>query len=318
MTDRVTAEGISRAYHVIDPVFVDSPQYACDPLSHKLGMTVVLKVECLNPIRSFKGRGADYLLHQLGHHASGYVCASAGNFGQGMAYAARKRRSPITVFAATDANPMKVERMRELGATVVLHSDYDGAKQAAREHADKTGAMFVEDGALASIAEGAGTIALELTGMPERIDAVVVPVGDGALITGIGTWMREKQAGTMIIGVVADGAPAMEMSRRAGRAVATERTDTIADGIAVRSPIASAVEEMRRVVDDIVRVGDDDIVAAMKALMRDAGLVVEPAGAAGLAAAGNLRAQLRGRRVAVIITGGNITDDQIRRWLVPV
>ncbi len=109
----------------------------------------------------------------------------------------------------------------------------------------------------------------------------------------------------------------MEMSRRAGRAVATERTDTIADGIAVRSPIASAVEEMARVVDDIVHVGDDEILAAMKVLMSEAGLVVEPAGAAGLAAASKLRAQLNGRRVAVIITGGNITDEQIRRWLVP-
>jgi threonine dehydratase len=317
MTDRTTAEGIAQAYQVIDPVFVDSPQYECEPLSEKLGMNVVLKVECLNPIRSFKGRGTDYLLHQLGHHAPGFVCASAGNFGQGMAYSARKQRSPITVFAATEANPMKVERMRALGATVVLHGDYDGAKQAARQHAEKTGAMFVEDGTLPPIAEGAGTIALELTGMPERTDTVMVPVGDGALITGIGTWMREKAPGTTIIGVVAEGAPAMELSRRAGRAVATERADTIADGIAVRSPIAGAVEEMLRVVDDIVRVGDDDIISAMKLLMNEAGLVVEPAGAAGLAAAINLRDQLKGRRVAVIVTGGNITGEQIRRWLVP-
>jgi threonine dehydratase len=316
MDERIAVERIAQAYGLIDPAFLDSPQYLSEPLSRALGLDVVLKVETINPIRSFKGRGTDYLLHRLGPHDQGYVCASAGNFGQGMAYAARKRHRPVTVFAALNANPLKVERMRALGAEVVLAGDdFDAAKTHARRRAESTGAIFVEDGTLAPIAEGAGTIALELTGMQQRLDAVLVPLGDGALINGIGVWMRDKAPGTMVIGVVADGAPAMDLSWRAHRMVSTESTSTIADGIAVREPVAEALRDMENNVDDVVRVSDDQIVDSMRMLLNDAGLVTEPAGAAGLAAAAKLRHDLSGRRVGVIVTGGNITGDDLRRFL---
>ena len=145
MEQRISIDRITEAYQVIDSVFKDSPQYVCGPISEQLGLEMVLKVECLNPIRSFKGRGTEFLFHRLGSHKHGYVCASAGNFGQGMAYSARKRGILITVFAATNANPLKIERMRALGAEVVLEgADFDGAKDAARRRADDTGAMFIE------------------------------------------------------------------------------------------------------------------------------------------------------------------------------
>jgi threonine dehydratase len=316
MDERISTERIAQAYGLIDPAFLDSPQYLSEPLSQALGLDVVLKVETINPIRSFKGRGTDYLLHRLGPHDQGYVCASAGNFGQGMAYAARKRHRSVTVFAATNANPLKLQRMRALGAEVVLAGeDFDAAKVHARQRAESTGAIFVEDGALAPIAEGAGTIALELTGRQQRLDAVLVPLGDGALINGIGVWMRDKAPGTMVIGVVADGAPAMDLSWRAHRVVSTESTSTIADGIAVREPIAEALRDMENNVDDIVRVSDDEIVDSMRMLLKDAGLVTEPAGAAGLAAAAKLRHDFSGRRVGLIVTGGNIAGDDLRRLL---
>src|SRR3954451_10002672 len=211
----VSIESIAEAHRVIDPAFRDTPQYLCEPLSESLGLGVVLKVECLNPIRSFKGRGTDYLLHRLGRQDRGFVCASAGNFGQGMAYAARRHGVHVTVFAATTANPLKIERMRALGAEVVLEGhDFDAAKAGARRRALETGAMFVEDGTLAPIAEGAGTIALELCQMADPLDAVLVALGDGALITGVGTWLRKTSARTRVIGVVAEGAPAMQLSWR--------------------------------------------------------------------------------------------------------
>jgi threonine dehydratase len=314
---RITAEGIARAFGFIDAAFVDSPQYLSEPISKRLGLDVVLKVETINPIRSFKGRGTDYLLHRLGAREEGYVCASAGNFGQGMAYAARKRHRPVTVFAAVNANPLKVERMRALGAEVVLEGeDFDAAKAHARRRAETTGAMFVEDGTLAPIAEGAGTIALELTGMQQRLDVVLVPLGDGALINGIGVWMREKSPGTTVIGVVADGAPAMDLSWRAHKVVSTESISTIADGIAVREPVAEALRAMENNVDDIVRVSDDQIIDAMRILLNDAGLVTEPAGAAGVAAAARLRSNFSGQRVGVIVTGGNIAADDLKRLLL--
>ena len=316
MGEPVSIERIAEAAEAIDPVFLHSPQYECEPLNAHLGVATVLKVECLNPIRSFKGRGTDYLMHRIEVPSRGLVCASAGNFGQGMAYAARKQGHRVTVFAAVNASAIKVERMRGLGAEVVLEGgDFDAAKEAARAHAEKTGGLFVEDGALAPIAEGAGTIAVELTTMDDPIDAIVVPLGDGALVTGIGVWMRRAAPSTRIIGVVAEGAPAMELSWHAAKLVATESIATIADGIAVRVPVASAVEEVRSAVDDVMHVSDAEMIEGMRALFNDAGLVVEPAGAAGIAAVKKLSGELSGKRVAVIVTGSNISRDAFERLI---
>ncbi len=136
MDAAISIERIREAAGVIDPVFLNSPQFDCEPLSQRLGVNTILKVETVNPIRSFKGRGTDYLMHRLGAATQSIVCASAGNFGQGMAYACRKHGVPITVFAATKANPLKIERMRGLGATVELAGDdFDQAKDAARQFA---------------------------------------------------------------------------------------------------------------------------------------------------------------------------------------
>ena len=147
MDQTISPDRIREAANVIDPVFLHTPQYVCEPLSERLGVTTLLKVESVNPIRSFKGRGADYLIHLLAGDARRIVCASAGNFGQGMAYACRKREKPITVFAARSANPLKVERMKALGAHVeLIGDDFDQAKDAAKSHAEQNGELYVEDG----------------------------------------------------------------------------------------------------------------------------------------------------------------------------
>jgi len=312
----ISIDRIEEAIEVIDPVFLETPQFVCEPLSDRLGMTTVLKVECVNPIRSFKGRGTDYLLHRLGPQPAGLVCASAGNFGQGMAYAARKRGVAMTVFAAVTANPLKVERMRALGANVILDGrDFDEAKDAAVRHAAQTGAFYVEDGLLGPIAEGAGTIAIELGRMDEPLDACIVPLGNGSLINGMGTWIKRYSPLTRVVAVCPAGAPAMELSWRAGKPVSTSDMDTIADGIAVRVPVPAALDIMRTAVDEVMLVTDEEIVEAMRWLHRDAGIVVEPAGAAGVAAIALRRDKLAGKRVAVPLTGGNVTEEQIQTWL---
>ncbi|MDQ6720735.1 MAG: pyridoxal-phosphate dependent enzyme, partial [Candidatus Dormibacteraeota bacterium] len=313
MDTSISVDRIQEAAGIIDPVFRDSPQYLCEPLSDRLGVATVLKVESVNPIRSFKGRGTDYLLHSLGRRPEGFVCASAGNFGQGMAYAARKRGGRLTVYAAAAANPLKVERMRALGADVVLEgADFDAAKAAAKDHARRTGALYVEDGLLPEIAEGAGTIAVELGKMHEPLDAVLVPLGNGSLVNGIGTWVKHSSASTRVIAVCAAGAPAMELSWRAGKPVSTATASTIADGISVRVPIPEALVAMHATVDEVMLVTDEEILAAMQMLFLGAGLVVEPAGAAGVAALAKRRSEFAGRRVAIPICGGNLTEEQIR------
>jgi len=318
MDMKISVDRIQEATDAIDPVFTGSPQYVCEPLSERLGVTTVLKVECLNPIRSFKGRGTDYLLHRLGPQPEGLVCASAGNFGQGMAYAARKRGVRLTVFAAVDANPLKIDRMRALGADVVLEgADFDSAKDAAKARAGASGALYVEDGLLPAIAEGAGTIAFELGRMQQPLDAIVVPLGNGSLVNGIGTWIKHSSPATRVIAVCAEGAPAMEQSWRAGKPVTTETAATIADGISVRVPVPESLIAMQHTVDEVMLVTDAEILDAMRMLFLDAGLVVEPAGAAGLAAVSKRRAELAGSHVGVPICGGNLTEEQIRRWLHP-
>jgi threonine dehydratase len=277
-----------------------------------LGCQLVVKIETLNPIRSFKGRGAEYLVSSLSGQPR-LVCSTAGNFGQGMAYAARKRGLPITIFVAANANPLKVERMRSFGADV-RHANDEAA--AARAFARENGALLVEDGVDAAIGEGAGTIGVELLRWPDPLDAIVVPLGDGSLLAGVARWVKAHRPATQIIGVCAQGSPAMERSWRSGR-VLEDRSATIADGLAVSQPHPQAVADLTGLVDDILLADDNTMLEAMRLAHQELGLVLEPSGAAGLAAVMAYRERFRGQLVAVILTGGNLTAEQIRKWLLP-
>jgi threonine dehydratase len=313
---RISLDRITEAAEVIAPVFRNTPQFVSESLSERLGVRLLVKVECVNPIRSFKGRGTDYLLFRDGDATTPLVSASAGNFGQGLAYAARQRNRPVTLFTAVTANPLKIDRMRALGADVRLGGDdFDAAKMIAGEFAASHELRFVEDGREPAITEGAGTIGVELTRWPEPIDTILVPVGNGALINGIGYWLKAHAPTCRVIGVCAARAPAMAESWSAGSTRATASADTIADGIAVRVPVPEALADMKHSVDEMVLVEEDRLLEAMRLVHEHLGLVCEPAGVAGLAAALDLRNRLAGQLVAVPLCGGNLTPEQIRTWL---
>lgn len=305
----------------IPPEFRDSPQYVCEPLAERLGCALTLKVETCNPIRSFKGRGASVLVSRLLERATDgprtpLVGASAGNWGQALAYACRRAGWPLVLFAATSANPLKVARMRALGADVrQVGEDFDAAKLAAAAFAEAQGWRMVADGLDVEASLGAATIAVELLGDATAPDAVFVPLGNGALLTGMGRWIKAVSPATRVIGVQATGADAMARSWRSGQLVFPPRIDTIADGIGVRVPIAEAVADMRTTVDDVVLVDDALLVEAMRQLHAHAGLVVEPSGAAGVAAIIAEGRPWAGRRVASVICGGNLTPAQMSAWL---
>jgi threonine dehydratase len=303
----ISLENIERAARVIDPVFRDSPQFVDEQLCAALGRRIVVKVETLNPIRSFKGRGADFFVQGL-QDARKLVCASAGNFGQAMAYVGRHRGIAVEVFVAADANPIKVDRMRAFNATVTVGGpDFDAAKQAARQYADRNpGCVFVEDGDDVAITEGAGTIGVEMLRSCTP-DTIVIPLGDGALITGIAAWVKENSPKTKIVGVCPSGAPAMFESWRAGRIVNTGDSNTIADGIAVTAPVPKALERMQSLVDDLVLVSDAQMMDAMRLAASTLGLILEPSGAAGLAAISVHK--FPGDQLATILTGSNIRPD---------
>jgi threonine dehydratase len=305
---------IEKAATVIDPVFLNSPQFVDEQLCAALGKRTIVKVETANPIRSFKGRGADFLLRSFDPKQKA-ICASAGNFGQAIAYAGRSRGIAVEVFVSTDANPMKIARMRSLDARITaIGSDFDSAKQHAREYAaQRPDCIFIEDGLDPAIAEGAGTIGIELL-KAGALDAVVVPLGDGALITGIAMWVKEHSPRTKIVGVCPEGTPAMLASWRAGRVVATKTTDTIADGIAVGVPVPESVARMKSLVDDIVLVSDAQMLEAMRIAASTLGLLLEPSGAAGLAA---IRAhRLPGDQLATILTGSNVHPELLAKMFV--
>jgi threonine dehydratase len=306
---------IELAAERMDPVFLRTPQFRADLLERKLGCGLVLKIEVLNPIRSFKGRGASWFMSQVTQDQR-LVCASAGNFGQAMAYAARSRGIPLTIFASMNASPFKIERMRSFGADVRLEGqDFDAAKIAARTFAEETGATLVEDSQEPATCEGAGTIGIELLQWPERLDVLLVALGNGALLTGIGRWAKAHSPQTAVIGICARGAPAMADSWHTGRLIAHPSVDTIADGIAVRVPIPEVLSDMKHTVDDVILVSDDALLRGIQLLHEHVGLVAEPAGAAGLAALLTFPGQFKDKLVATVICGGNLSPEQIRKWL---
>lgn len=316
---RLDPDRIARAAREIDPVFLRSPQYVCEPLADWAGCALTIKVETTNPIRSFKGRGADFFVAEAAarDRLRPLACASAGNWGQALAYACRRRGLALEIWAATTANPLKIERMRALGAQVHLEGhDFDAAKAAARAHCEAHGAWLVEDGLEPEISEGAGSIAVELLAPPAaRFDAIVVPLGNGAMLAGIARWVRHFAPRMQIVGVCATGADAMAESWRTGQLVVRDRADTIADGIGVRVPIPEALSDLVGSIDDVVLVDDTAIVEAMRAAHRLAGIVLEPAGAAGLAAIRTLGERFGGRRVATVLCGGNLAPEAFGRLL---
>lgn len=306
MTEPLHLAAIQSAPALIDPVFLDSPLRADADFDAVLGCRLLAKDETGNPIGSFKGRGAELFAATALRQEEAVVCASAGNFGQGLAWAATRRGHACIVFAAQTANPAKLEAMRNFGADVRLAgTDFDAAKAAARGYAAEYGLRFVEDGAEPAIAQGAGTIALELMDAAQP-DVVLVPLGNGALLEGIGSVVRARSPSAEIVAVVAAGAPAMKLSLETGRAIETVGADTLADGIAVRVPIASRLSHLQRCCDRVVAVSEAQLMDAMRLIHRHLGLVIEPAGAAGVAAVLAEPHRYTGRLAATVLCGRNI------------
>lgn len=308
---------IAEAARLIDPAFLNSQIAVSDALDHRLDCRFLAKVETLNPIRSFKGRGAEFFAATALEPGERLICASAGNFGQGLARAATRRGHASVVYAASNANPLKIEAMRGFGAEVRLFGDdFLAAKTEAKRVAAAEGLRLVEDGAEPAIAEGAGTIGLELAAQAPDLDAVLVPVGDGALIAGVATALRRLSPKTRIVAVMAEQAPAMRRSLEAGRVIQAE-AHTIADGIAILQPSPEAVALLPGLYDAVETVSEAGLVEALKLLFRSFGLAVEPSGAAGLAALRAAPERYAGQRVATILTGGNLSEPQIAEWLTP-
>jgi threonine dehydratase len=281
-----------------------------------IGCRAVLKCENLNPTGAFKVRGGINLLAALGPDAQarGVVAASTGNHGQSVAYAARLFDCKATIFMPEGANPLKVASTLSYGANVVqLGADFDAARLAAEEHAVRHDQRYIHSSNEPLLVAGVATATLELLEAVPDLDVIFIPVGGGSGVLGAGIVARAVNPTIRVVGVQAQGAPAVFHSWQERRRVVTESINTFAEGLATREPFAMPLAWFPRLVDEMVLVSDDDIAAAIRLLLETARQVAEGAGAAAVAAALTQRENLAGKRVGMIISGGNITVEQLRR-----
>lgn len=315
MSHRITLERIRFAATQVHPVFLNSPVLFSEDLNEALGVELILKDETQNPIKCFKGRGSDFLASEHGDGRP-IICASAGNFGQAMAFSCVRRGLTVTVYASENASPVKLDRMRELGANVVLHGeDFDAAKAEARRVATDPNVRFVEDSKDIETVEGAGTLGLEMLELAGPYDALLIALGNGAMVNGIASVFKELAPKVELIAVQAEGAPAMIDSWRAGKIITHESINTIADGIGVREPVPEAVEDMNPLIDDGILVSEESIIEGMRLMKNKAGVVAEPSSAVGIAAILENQDRFAGKRLGTVICGGNVSDEQLREWL---
>jgi threonine dehydratase len=307
--NEVTVADVERARHAGQDVVRHTPVLPSATLTDASGADVVLKAESLQRTGAFKLRGALAKMAALGDAcANGVVAASAGNHAQALAHAARARSVPCEVFMPTDSSIAKAEGAEALGATVrLVGTSVEECMEAARERAHEAGFAFVHPFDDPDVIAGQGTIGLELLEDVPDLAKVIIPVGGGGLASGTAIAVKSAKPEVEVVGVQVEAFAPFPESMRTGRPVTVPPSLTIADGIAVKRPGEITLALMREWVDDVVTVGEDDVAEAMVLLLEKAKLVVEGAGAVGVAAllAGKTAAAPAGS-TAIILSGGNV------------
>jgi threonine dehydratase len=313
-----TLEQISSARERISHHIHVTPVTTAGLLGKEAGITLFLKCENLQKTGSFKPRGALNKVSQLGEGARqrGVVTVSAGNHAQALAWAARVANVQATVVMPLGASQAKAEASAGYGAEVIRHGTTFDAFEHAQALALERGLVFVHPFDDEDVMAGAGTTGLEILEQTPEADVVVVPIGGGGLIAGIAAAVKQLRPTVRVYGVEPIGAAAMRSSLDSGCAVRLEAVDTIADGLAAPMAGTLTYEVVRRFVDDVVLVSDDEIAAAVRALLLRTKLLAEPAGAAGVAAILSRRLPLRaGERVVAVVSGGNVDLERLRTML---
>jgi len=312
-----TFSQVLEARRRISPHLRPTPLYVYPGLSELVDAEIWLKHENHQPVGAFKVRGGVNLVSQLDgdERQRGVIAASTGNHGQSIAYAARLFGVRSTICVPEGANPVKVASMRALGAEIVVHGrDFDEAREHCEGLAARHGFRYVHSGNEPLLIAGVATQTFEILAEQPQIDTVVVPIGGGSGAAGACIAGKAIRPSLEVIGVGSEAAPAAYRSWQAGRAV-EDRTETFAEGLATRTAFELPQRILREALDDFVLVSDDAIREAIVLLLERARTLAEAAGAAPLAAALALRKRLRGKRVALVCSGGNITLAQLREVL---
>ncbi len=296
-----------------------TPARRSEWLSEITGADVHLKLEIVQPTSSYKIRGAFNAALRLKARQLAelrLVTASAGNHGRALAYAARELGLPLTVFIASNAPKAKVDAIRAAGADLRPCADYDEAERQAKAHAAGGGGVFISPYSHPDVIAGAGTCGLELTEDVRSLDAIVVPVGGGGLISGVGIAVKASSPSTRIIGVEVSASSPFTKSLAAGRIVPIDVGPSLADGLTGNlDPESITFDIVRNVVDQILVVEEPVLRAALAGLVTHEHLIAEGAAAAGVAPLLSGAVDLRGQKVAVILTGANIDAEMLVKVL---
>jgi threonine dehydratase len=313
----VPLDEILKAQSVIKPFLHRTPVFTSRHLSTLSGAEVILKAELFQKTGSFKPRGAfNKLKHLTAEEKSrGIVTVSAGNHAQAVAFATSMEKIPCVVVMPATAPPIKVNATKGYGAEVILHPDV-------RTIFDRTEEVRVERGATLLhpfddplVVAGQGTVGLEIFEDVPDIDVAIVGIGGGALISGIALALKYKNPSIRVIGVEPEGAPTMLRALEEGAPVRLEKIQTIADGLAAPYAGKLNVEIVQKYVDEIVTVTDAQMIDAIKILLERAKLLVEPAGAASVAALLSGKVPVREKKVVVVLSGGNVDLGRLKEWL---
>lgn len=313
-----TLADVLRARAAIAPYLRPTPAIMPPDLDAALGTRAVLKCENLQPTGAFKVRGGVNLLAQMdpAERDRGILAVSTGNHAQSIAYAARLFGARAVIYMPENANPVKVAGVRALGGEIVLTGrDYDTARHAAEAEADRTGMRYVHSSNEPLLIAGVATATLELLEIAPDLDVLFVPLGGGSGVLGAAIVARAVNPAIRVIGVQAEGAPAVYLTWKEGRYIETPEVLTFAEGLATRQPFALPMQLLPRLVDEIMLVSDAALEAAIRLIAATARQLAEGAGAAAVAAAMSRRVEIAGQRVGLILSGGNIPYERLQAIL---
>jgi threonine dehydratase len=310
---------LERAQKIVHAAMPSTAAHAWPLLAERLGTTVIVKHENHTPTGAFKVRGGLIYLDRLKRERSGtagIISATTGNHGQSLAFAAGRYKLPVTIYVPHGNSVEKNRAMKAFGAHLIEYGeDFEAARQEAKRHAERDGLEIVPS-FQRDLVLGVATYALELFRAAPDIDVLYVPIGQGSGICGCILARDLLGLKTEIIGVQSTEAPSYALSLKAGMVVSTNSSNTRADGMATRVPDAEAFEIIRKGASHIVEVGDEEIGNAIRHFWTDTHNLAEGAGAAALAAAIQEKAKLAGKRVGLILSGGNIDFELFRKWVM--
>ena len=309
---------VLKAKKRISPYLNKTPLLEYPGLSKVLGFHAYIKHENMQPTGAFKIRGGINLISQLSSEdkEKGVITASSGNHGQSIALASQMFGVKATICVPSNVNPDKAEAIESFGAEIIADGrDFDDARVNAERIAEEQGLRYVHSANEPLLIAGVGTVALEILEDLPEFDAIIVPLGAGSQAAGVSLIMKKASPDVEVIAVQAENAPSAYLSWKSGNLEATESANTMADGLATRSAFELTQGIIRDNLDDFVLVSEEELKDAIRLYVEKAHVIAEGAGAAPLAAAYKLRDRLKGKKVVLVLSGGNLTAEMLKSIL---